>query len=479
MNGSMGAAMQKPSEIGDVSALGQRYLDGQLAQHSLSDEIRPSQQGDIPDLRSVSEEQKAKWKRAALTAVREGQVVFGLLAAGASSRMDPKNLPEQARRLIERSPDAAFPQSKALVPVVESGGEVYTFLDLFIRNVQRFAESAGAARNTLLFVSEKNEQEVIGRVKAAFANDTDLVNGIHTVVQPLEPQIIATTDEVQSRQTNFADDETWRTACEISEQFAGCELDVRKPAGHGEFLHQLVASGMASRLLSEGVRFVSVRNIDNVPALLDDAWLTLFGYMIEEDASMLVEVSERIAAQKGGALIQYNDRWRLAEDPSFAGSNHQATDSFYINNAVAIIRLDYLYPIYETNADELLEAWRAGDESKLQEIADRGRRKFPTIIEAKPVQLDSTVVGAITPETNMWESTAIAADAVRVRAFGVVSEADEAEGIDAVSADEARRRANHVRFAPVKKWDDYTDAAKQTIIEHVAERILGAPLIEL
>ena len=98
--------------------------------------------------------------------------------------------------------------------------------------------------------------------------------------------------------------------------------------------------------------------------------------------------------------------------------------------------------------------------------------------EAKPVQLESTVVGAITPETNMWESTSIAAEEVNVVAFGVVSEADEADGIELASDAEARERANRVRFAPVKKWDDYTHASKQTIIRHVAERILKHSLVQ-
>lgn len=464
--------MSKPSEIGEISKLGQRYLDGQLAQHSLGDDIQPSSKGDIPDLRSVADEDAQRWRRLARQTLQRGEVLFGLLAAGASSRMDVNDLPAEAKRLIDGSGDAVFPNSKALVPVVENNGKVYTFLDLFVRNVQRFAKSQESPPQTLLFVSEKNQAEVVGRVKQRYSEDDALLEHLHVVVQPLEPQIIATVDEVERRKGNFANEDAWKQAVEASKQYAGHELDVRKPAGHGEFLHQLVASGMASQLLKEGVRYVTVRNIDNVPAVFDDAWLTLLGYLIESDASMLVEVSERIAAQKGGALIRHHDRWRLAEDPSFAGSKHQATDSFYINNAVAILRLDYLYPIYETSESELLAAAEADDQALLQEIADRGRRRFPTIVEAKPVQLESTVVGAVTPETNMWESTAIAADVVDVRAFAVVSEADEADGIDQVDDDEARQRARRVRFAPVKKWDDYTDTAKQTIIRHVAADIL-------
>lgn len=468
--------MTRPAEIGDISPLGQRYLDGELSQHALSDDIEPSNKGEIPDIRSISDDQAATWRKQAVESLRDGQVVFGLLAAGASSRMDPQSLPQQARELLEDSSLDDVPLSKALVPVVKNGGRVYTFLDLFLCNVQRFAHAVEAAPQTLLFVSEKNEQEILGRVQELYADDQALLDGVHKVVQPLEPQIIATADEVEKRKGNFPDEASWQAALENSRQYAGSRLDAPKPAGHGEFLHQLVASGMAGQLLHEGVRFVSVRNIDNVPALLDDNWLTLLGYMIDQDASLLVEVSERTPAQKGGALIRQGDRWRLAEDPSFAGSKYKATDSFYINNAVAIVRLDYLFPIYETSESELVEAWREKDTQRLQEIADRGRRRFPTIVEAKPVALENTTVGAITPETNMWESTSIAADDVKIAAFAVVSEADEADGIDQAPDDEAARRAQQVRFAPVKKWDDYVDPAKQTIIRHVSERLLHGDL---
>ncbi len=470
--------MTKPDEIGPISSLGQRYLAGDLKQDALSADICPSGKGEIADVRSLSEGDVATWRAEAVKVLQRGEVVFGLLAAGASSRMDTNKLPETARALLEKSGQDCVPQSKALVPVVENDGQVYTFLDLFMHNVQRFAEAINSSPKSLLFVSETNENEIAEHLNSRFAGNSDLLAELHKVVQRLEPQIVATQEEATRRRDNFDDQDAWQQACRLSESYAGRQLNVPKPAGHGEFLHQLVATGKAAELIDQGVRYLSVRNIDNVPAVFDETWMTLVGYMEANDVNFLVEVSERDDKQKGGALIKQRGRWRLAEDPSFAGSVHSATDSFYINNAVAIMRLDYLFPIYETNEAELLAAWRTGDSEQLEKIAERGRRRFPTIIEAKPVAIKDHVVAAITPETNMWESTAITADEVEIQAFGVYSETDAGKGIERLPLAEQIERAYRVRFAPIKKWDDYTNPSKQTIVRHVANRILNEPLIE-
>lgn len=463
--------------IGDILDLGRRYLSGDMRQHRVSSNIELSRRGDIPDFRSASEAEQTEWFEAGLHELQSGSVVFGILAAGASSRMDLKRLPDQVQTLLERAGSMDLPQSKALVPVVEQDGEVHTFLDLFLHNVRRLAAEADIAPQTLLFVSEKNKEELLSHVAARFAEEPHVVTGVRHFMQPLEPQIIARVEDVERARGNFASEADFRSALEVSQGHAGHALHVPKPAGHGEFLHQLIESGTAARLHAAGVRYLSVRNIDNVPAVLDRSWITLLGYLVAHQRRLLVEVSERLPSQKGGALIRWRDSWRLAEDPSFTGSGLSAGDSFYINNAVAILKLDYLLPLYDTTFEELEAAEQSGDPQQLAAIAARGRRRFPTIIEAKPVALpDGRVVGAITPETNMWESTTVADD-LRIGAFGVYSEADAGHNIRHATAAEQVRRAQQVRFAPVKKWSDYVDEDKQTIIARVAERILRDPLL--
>ena len=93
------------------------------------------------------------------------------------------------------------------------------------------------------------------------------------------------------------------------------------------------------------------------------------------------------------------------------------------------------------------------------------------------MQLAETVVGAVLPETNMWESTSVAGEDARIVAFAVGSESDEGRGIESLSNEEQAAKAARVRFAPVKKWDDYNDPSKQALIRHAAARLLEADLI--
>src|SRR5207247_1817068 len=117
-----------------------------------------------------------------------------------------------------------------------------------------------------------------------------------------------------------------------------------------------------ARLLRRGVRYLSVRNIDNVGGVLDDRWLAILGRMIGARRRFVVEVSRRPdgPAGKGGALIvRPNGDFELAEDPAFAGTGVNPRESYYINDATAILDVAYLLRIYETSAEELLAASRA------------------------------------------------------------------------------------------------------------------------
>jgi hypothetical protein len=233
----------------------------------------------------------------------------------------------------------------------------------------------------------------------------------------------------------------------------------------------MVASGTLARLLDDGVEFISVRNIDNTAAVLDDNWSEALGWMISQESDILLEVSQRPEGQQGGALIRANGDWRIAEDPSFDGTEWKAKDSFYMNNAVAIIALKYLLKIYNTTAEEVL----SGDTELWSEIADRGQRKFPMLIEAKPVVLDDgQVVGAVIPETNMWESTGVGNNLI-VTALAVDSDRNAGD-LFSLDATEQQRIAERVRFSPTKNWSDYSDERKQLIARYIASRIVDGTL---
>ncbi len=436
--------MRKPGEIGARTALGEAYLEGRLAQARLSGEFRPSRREDVPEIERLDP---------------------------ARDCMDLSEVPPGARRLLERAGRGEI-KSKAMVPVVELGGRVLSFLDLFIANVVRFARETETSCPIVLLVSESNREEIeghVGRV-AGIAQDA-----VFSFRQALAPQIVAAVADVERSRKNFATEADVASALELSRRYAGSELAIRKPGGHGEFLHQLVSSGTLARLLRRGIRYLSIRNIDNIGGLLDDRWLAILGRMIEAKRNLVVEVSRRPdgPAGKGGALIVRPSRdFELAEDPAFAGTGVDPRDSYYINNATAILNVEYLFRIYDTSEAEIVESPSA----KLAAIAERGRRKFPVLIDVKPVRLSTgQIAGAFVPETNLWESTGVERD-LGVDAAGVASVKDVEEGFEQASLEEQRERALRVRFAATKKWEDYA-GINARLAPHLARRILEGPLV--
>jgi hypothetical protein len=463
--------VERPSEIGERSALGEAYLSGRLTQAKLSGEFRPSRREDVRAIDGLSLAERRTAVAHGLDALRRGELAYGVLAAGASTRMNLAEVPPAVRRLLLRSGRAQI-KSKAMVPIVEIGGRVLSFLDLFVANVVRLSAETRSQCPLLVLVSEANAEEIEGALHDVRGIPADEVL---TFRQTLDRQIVATAADVERARNNFAFDRDVDDALELSRAFAGCDVAVTKPAGHGEFLHQLVSSGTLGRLLRGGVRFVSVRNVDNVGGLFDERWLVILGRMIEAGTRFTVEVSRRPdgPAGKGGALIvRPNGDFQIAEDPAFAGTGVDPRASYYINNATAILRVDYLFRIYETSTEEILVA----TPPELARIAERGRGKFPALIDVKPVQLASgRVIGAFVRETNLWESTGVEPN-LGVDAAGVLSVKDVEEGFEQASAAEQRERALRVRFAATKKWEDY-EGINARLVPHLARRILEGPLL--
>jgi len=463
--------MIKPDEIGARGPLGEAYLRGRLAQARLRGEFRPSRREDVAEIDALAPTESRQAIEAGLGLLRRGAVAYGVLAAGASTRMNLAEVSAEARRLLERVGRAEL-KSKALVPVVEVGGRVLSFLDLFLANVERLSGETGTACPVVVLVSEANGDEIVEHVARASKIPP---HDVLSFRQTLDAQVIATAADVERARKNFASEHDVASALELSKEFAGCDLGVRKPGGHGEFLHQLISSGTLGRLLRRGVRYVSIRNIDNIGGLLDHRWLTILGRMALSGRRFVVEVSRRPdgPAGKGGALILRPDgAFELAEDPAFAGTGVDPRDSYYINDATALLDVDYLYRIYETSAEEI----HAAAPPVLAEIAERGRRKFPALIDVKPVPLSNGVVaGAFVRETNLWESTGVERG-LGVDAAAVCSVKDIEAAFPQASAAEQKRLALRVRFAATKKWDDYA-GINAALAPHLARRVLEGPLL--
>ena len=164
--------MMKPSEIGARGPLGEAYLGGRLAQARLQGEFRPSRREDVAEIEALGTREREGATAAGLGVLRRGEVAYGVLAAGASTRMNLAEVPAEARRLLERAGRAEL-KSKALVPVVEVGGRVLSFLDLFLANVERLSAETATACPVVVLVSETNGEEIERTIEAGALDERD------------------------------------------------------------------------------------------------------------------------------------------------------------------------------------------------------------------------------------------------------------------------------------------------------------------
>ena len=83
------------------------------------------------------------------------------------------------------------------------------------------------------------------------------------------------------------------------------------PPGHGDVYLSLKLSGLLDQLISQGIRWAFISNIDNLAACLEP-WI--LGLVRELEIDFLLEVTERTAAdKKGGTLVVKDGRLFLLE----------------------------------------------------------------------------------------------------------------------------------------------------------------------
>jgi UDP-N-acetylglucosamine pyrophosphorylase len=118
------------------------------------------------------------------------------------------------------------------------------------------------------------------------------------------------------------------------------------PPGHGDLYPSLLGSGLMSRLLSRGIRFMFVSNSDNLGATVD---LRLLRYFADHDLAFLMEVADRTPMdRKGGHLARRASDGRLllresAQCPKEDQSSFQDIERHrFFNTNNLWIRLDRL-----------------------------------------------------------------------------------------------------------------------------------------
>ncbi len=346
------------------------------------------------------------------------------------------------------------------------------------------------------------------------------------------------------------------------------------PTGHGEFFHQMVASGRLLQYFREGVQWMTVRNIDNAAGTFDNGFLVALDYFLKNDLDFLGEVVPR-AGQKGGAetidppplcqkvfneqpvfeatwkdwlesvkeeythvpinikrpvdrrkalkivydmwietkenvvLLDYpilgmeirnelSELQRLLFEPG--GSDEEgvlqivqdkqgkyrlvhkvsSAEAYWFNPAVAIMRPKFLFYIYRKDdtqtVDDFVREMEHASPEELARIADRGRKKFPTLIDPKPAKQDAA---AIKIETNLWQGTSIAAAAgARLDYIGTLSAQN-------VAPDEFARLADWekdlMRFAACKQWEGRMESYRSNVsyVAYKLRKIVYGQSVEL
>lgn len=123
------------------------------------------------------------------------------------------------------------------------------------------------------------------------------------------------------------------------------------PPGHGDLYPSLLGSGWLERLLRGGVRYLFVSNADNLGATLDPRLLEHFA---RSDASFLMEVCERTAAdRKGGHLALRGGRLLLRESAQCPKADEAAFQDIrrhrFFNTNNLWLRLDRLQQVLDAN----------------------------------------------------------------------------------------------------------------------------------
>jgi hypothetical protein len=155
-------------------------------------------------------------------------------------------------------------------------------------------------------------------------------------------------------------------------------------------------------------------------------------------------------------------------------------DSYWFNNATGIFRPEYLCGIYAKeghSTGDFIHEMEGASSEELQAIAERGRRRFPTLVDVKPARFSDAV--AAKAETNLWQSTGIARRA-KIRSVGVLSAAgmNPAEYRSLPEA-ERRRLMRHLRMLPTKQWTGSAESydANRAFIEDLIPYILESNLL--
>lgn len=479
-----------PDEIEAAIDYHKARAQGISATEPIPGDFRGSLKEDVVDITEISDEEAARLEKIGMLAVLRGKGYFSTLIAGASSRMNVLEAPEEVKELV----GGQELKSKAAVPVGVIDGEVHTYLDVFGINVKRLlesvkqeAEAVGLPQNVdgnkVLFLSNdgyRAEHEALIANSNSYGLKEEQIRFFH---QQLGPKFYATTRDIE--ELNISEEAKERALVKAREVEQAIESGntsavivpgEQDPLGHGDYFHRMVETGELLFMFESGVEWGFVRNIDNNAGKFDKIFLRELGLFIDQQLDFQPEVSPRAPGQAGGSLVvRPNGNHVLGEDQNLLVSKNtdgslkaDPAKNYWMNSAVSFFTPKFVAVQYMQDGqtlEEFISEMREArnDKDAMRRIAARGKKKALALIAPKESKLQKGVyIGK--RENNMWMSSAVVDPTkVKIRAVGVKGAGNLDINAYLTGDQETRNRIlAEGRFLATKQWDVEPEKVQQT-----------------
>ncbi len=210
--------------------------------------------------------------------------------------------------------------------------------------------------------------------------------------------------------------------------------------------HQAEVRALLARVLEGATSLV-------LEALERDGRVELVPYRMDVDGALTITDRQQLTEGLRNGAYQF---FRRTTDGALQGVRRVTSQSTYwFNDAMAIIRPRYWFYLYGKEGQTLEEFTQELDSAtpeQLEAIAGRGRRKFPSLVDPKPAKTRDAV--AVKIETNMWQSTGVAAPGARIKTVGVMSafNVPPGEAFAQMTPEEQHQVVKHLRMLATKQW---------------------------
>ncbi len=285
-----------------------------------------------------------------------------------------------------------FGQIKATHDVADFAGKIRTFLELKAAHVRWAAEKYGAAIAYALMNSPMTDPVVREYLQRnhCFGLPQDKV--FVYVQSVLKRKIPRQEDLPAAVAKQDGEGEFFQTAD------ASQELLQWSPAGHFDAVASLITSGTLGRLLSLGVEYLQISNIDNLAATLEPA---ILGLLAQSPEKILVEVAMKKPGDKGGVPVRWQEKGVVLLEEFALPEGFDGNSVRQFNTATYWMKIDALLTLFDMNRQDALK----GSGDLLSQKVMTVRRRIPVYTAVKNVDIGDCVMPLVQDEQLLGDIT--------------------------------------------------------------------------